>query len=86
MYGKGKLLYAIVQSVVLLHTYIHMQVIAQVVKDLNKAAADEIRSLIREDKVDEARKIDPNNYQNIVDVDEIFRCVCMYVCMYVCMQ
>jgi hypothetical protein len=31
------------------------------------------RTLIKEDKVDEARKIDPNQYQNIVDVDEIFR-------------
>jgi len=49
------------------------QVIAQVVQDLNRAAAEEIRTLIKEDKVDEARKIDPNRYQNIVDVDEIFR-------------
>lgn len=49
------------------------QVIAQVVIELNDAAAEEIRTLIKEDKVDEARKIDPAKYQNIVDLDQIFR-------------
>jgi hypothetical protein len=49
------------------------QVIAQVVIELDKAAADEIRTLIKEDKVDEARKIDPAKYQNIVDLDQVFR-------------
>lgn len=51
------------------------QVIAQVVIELNDAAAEEIRTLIKEDKVDEARKIDPAKYQNIVDLDQIFRMV-----------
>ena len=49
------------------------QVIAQVVIELNDAAAEEIRTLIKEDKEDEARKIDPAKYQNIVDLDQIFR-------------
>ena len=51
------------------------QVIAQVVIELNAAAAEEIRTLIKEDKEDEARKIDPAKYQNIVDLDQIFRMV-----------
>lgn len=51
------------------------QVIAQVVIELNDAAAEEIRTLIKEDKVDEARKIDPAKYQNIVDLDQVFRMV-----------
>ena len=32
------------------------------VLELNEAASDEIRTLIREDKMDEARKIDPAKY------------------------
>ena len=51
------------------------QVIAQVVIELNEAAAEEIRTLIKEDKEDEARKIDPAKYQNIVDLDQVFRAV-----------
>ena len=49
------------------------QVIAQVVLELNAAASEEVRTLIREDKMDEARKIDPAKYQGIVDIDMIFR-------------